>query len=453
MRKEEAMKSISLMKWHLKGLKRIVALCLLISLILSACTLTTTPTVEQTSSGPSPSTVPSQTATITSTASPTPSETVAPSAEIATPTAETQEASLQPTPEKSMHWVEPEADHAVVFVFQALGGVQEIYLLDPRGNPPKLLTTIPNEDFLEIIPSPDGKVLAIHGRPQEGVGKDWLSMLSLADLSLEPVLRDTSFTSFAWSSDSKKLAFSEIPADGTLEIKVFNAETKSIDTVTYENLHVRVAGWVMNSALSEQKLLVTHSLGGGYLNDEALLIDTLSGEAETVYTDPNKMTLWVAPVPIGNLALIYQLDNFNDRRGKLLLYDLDTRQSTTVLDRDNPYSSLFNGPIWSPDGHYAAFVSEVKNQTAEDMTFSFLVFDRATGEISVVLEKQPAYYKTKLLGWASNNVLVFTQGAWGVERAISIHLDGTGWQEILAVPDLGGMLTTIKMQPLDNLGD
>ena len=118
------MKSISLMKWHLKGLKRIVALCLLISLILSACTLTTTPTVEQTSSGPSPSTVPSQTATITSTASPTPSETVAPSAEIATPTAETQEASLQPTPEKSMHWVEPEADHAVVFVFQALGGVQ-----------------------------------------------------------------------------------------------------------------------------------------------------------------------------------------------------------------------------------------------------------------------------------------------------------------------------------------
>lgn len=440
------MKSISLMKWHLRGLKRIVVLCLLISLILSACTLTTTPTVEQTSSGPSPSTVPSQTATITSTASPTPSETVAPSAEIATPTAETQEASLQPTPEKSMHWVEPEADHAVVFVFQALGGVQEIYLLDPRGNPPKLLTTIPNEDFLEIIPSPDGKVLAIHGRPQEGVGKDWLSLLSLEDNSLEPVLQDTWLTSFAWSSDGKRLAYSEIAEDSTLEINVFDIETKSIDTVFAENLNLNIAGWVMNWAMSEQKLLVTHAMGGGYFNDQALLIDLSSGEAETVYTDPNKMTLWVAPVPIGDLALIYQLDNITDRKGKLLLYDLDTRQSTTVLDRDNPYSSLFNKPIWSPDGHYAAFTSEVKGQTDEEATVSLLIFDRATGEISAVLENQPAYI-SELLGWASDNVLVLTQDAWGVKRASSIHVDGSGWQEILAVPALGGMLTLIKMQP------
>jgi len=440
------MKSIPLLKQQFKGLQHIIVFWLLFSLMLSACTSTATPTAAQTPSQPSRSAEPSPTATLPSATSPTPSETIEPSPQIGTPVAETQEASPQPTPAKSMHWVEPEADHAVVFVFQALGGAQEIYLLEPRGNPPKLLTTINNEDFLQIIPSPDGKVLAIHGRPQEGVSKDWLSMLSLDDLGMEPVLQDTWFTSFAWSSDSKQLAFSEIPVDGTLEINVFDTETKSIDTVFDRNLNLRVAGWVMNWAMSEQKLLVTHAVGGGYLNDEALLIDTTSGKAESVYTDPRKMTGWVAPVPIGDLALIYQLDNFNNRRGKLLLYYLDTRQSTTVLNREDKYSSLLNGPVWSPDGHYAAFTSEVKNQTDEDATVSFLVFDRATGEISAVLENQPAYL-SGLLGWASDNILVLTQDTWGVKRASSIHVDGSGWQEVLAVPSMGGMLTTIKMQP------
>ncbi|MBP6086768.1 MAG: PD40 domain-containing protein [Pelolinea sp.] len=440
------MKSITLMKRHLNGLQYMVIFCFLAALILSACTTKAAPTAAPTPSQPSPTAEPSQMATMPNAASPSPSETIEPSPQIGTPVAETQEASPQPTPVGSMHWVEPEADHALVFVFQALGGAQEIYFLDPRGNPPKLLTTINNEDFLQIIPSPDGKVLAIHGRPQEGVGNDWLSLLSLEDNSLEPVLQDTWFTSFAWSSDSKQLAFSEIPVDGTLEINVFDTETKSIDTVFDRNLNLRVAGWVMNWAMSEQKLLVTHAVGGGYLNDEALLIDTTSGEAESVYTDPRKMTGWVAPVPIGDLALIYQLDNFNDRRGKLVLYDLDTRQSMTVLNREDKYSSLLNGPVWSPDGHYAAFTSEIKDQTDEEATVSLLVFDRATGEISVVLENQPAYL-SGLLGWASDNVLVITQDTWGVKRASSIHVDGSGWQEILAVPSLGGMLTTIKMQP------
>ncbi len=363
-----------------------------------------------------------------------------PSSELPQPEVPPIGATLTPVPTlgNTTNWREPEASRSIVFGLPASTGGQDIYLLSPQAEPPLRLANITDEVLL-VAASPDGKYLAIHTSPHTGVYNQSLTLLSLSDYKLKPVVQEPWITSLSWSTDGKRIAFSESREAGTLNISIFDVETGSMDLV-FEGAGGgmwNVEGWVM----SDQMLLVSHLAGGGLLIDQALLIDVSSKQTEIIYSDSNKLTGRIIPVAGGQVALVNQLEKMGDPKAKLRLLDLSTGQSTVLVDPESPYSLIINGPILSPDNRYAAFMSVSSAEKGVDAIVSIMLLDITTGETSVVL--QGNYASSQLLAWASDKVLIVSNLGEEMDQTLySIHTDGSHPQKILTISG-GRFLTTI----------
>ena len=363
-----------------------------------------------------------------------------PSSELPQPEVPPIGATLTPVPTlaNTVNWREPEASRSIVFGLPASTGGQDIYLLSPQAEPPLRLANI-TDDILHIAASPDGKYLAIHTSPSTGVYNQSLTLLSLSDYKLKPVVQETWITSLSWSTDGKRIAFSESREAGTLNISILDIETGSMDLV-FDGAGGgmwHVEGWVMN----DQMLLVSHLAGGGLLTDQAILIDVSPKQTEIIYSDPNKLTGRIVPVAGGQIALVIQLEKIGDPKAKLLLLDLNTGQSTVLVDPESPYSLIINGPIFSPDNRYAAFMSVSSAEKGVDALVSIMLLDITTGETSVVLQGNHA--TSQLLAWASDKVLIVSNLGEEMDQTLySIHTDGSHLQKILTISG-GRFLTTI----------
>lgn len=362
-----------------------------------------------------------------------------PSSELPQPEVPPIGATLTPVPTlgNTVNWREPEASRSIVFALPASTGGQDIYLLSPQAEPPLRLANITDE-LLRVAASPDGKYLAIHTSPHMGVYNDSLTLLSLSDYKLKPVVQESRITSWSWSTDGKRIAFSESREAGRpVNIYILDVETGSMDLV-YDGGGGwwDVQGWVM----SDQMLLVSHLAGGGLLIDQALLIDVSSKEREIIYSDSNKLTGKFIPVA-GGQVLVSQLEKMGDPKAKLLFLDLNTGESTVLIDPESPYSLIINGPILSPDGRYAAFMSESSAEKGADTIVSIMLLDITTGETSVVF--QGNYAVSRVLAWASDKVLIVSNLGEEMDQTLySIHTDGSHSQKILTISG-GWFLTTI----------
>ena len=175
--------------------------------------------------------------------------------------------------------------------------------------------------------------------------------------------------------------------------------------------------------------------------DQALLIDVSSKQTEIIYSDSNKLTGNIIPVAGGQVALVSQLEKMGDPKTKLLILDLNTGESTVLVDPESPYSSIINGPILSPDNRYAAFMSVSSAEKGVDAIVSIMLLDVTTGETSVVF--QGSYASSRVLAWASDTVLIVSNLGEEMDQTLySIHTDGSHPQKILTISG-GQFLTTI----------
>ncbi len=364
-----------------------------------------------------------------------------PSSELPQPEVPPIGATLTPFPTlgNTTNWREPEASRSIVFALPASTGGQDIYLLSPQAEPPLRLANITDELLLRVAASPDGKYLAIHTSPRTTGYNQSLTLLSLSDYKLKPVVQESWIISWSWSTDGKRIAFSESREAGMLNIYILDVETGSMDLV-FDGAgggKWDVKGWVM----SDQMLLVSHLAGGGLMIDQALLIDVSSKQTEIIYSDSNKLTGNIIPVAGGQVALVSQREKMGDLKAKLLVLDLNTGQSTVLVDPESPYSSIINGPILSPDNRYAAFMSVSSAEKGVDAIVNIMLLDVTTGETSVVF--QGSYASSRVLAWASDTVLIVSNLGEEMDQTLySIHTDGSHPQKILTISG-GQFLTTI----------
>ncbi len=126
-------------------------------------------------------------------------------------------------------WLEPQSRQSLIFERPSPSGGQDLYRLPPDGSSPIKLTNI-QEELFYVSASPDGKFLAIQTRPPAGVNHDVLSLLSLSDLRLSPVVKETWITTIAWSPAGDALVFSEWTENG-VSIVYYDLTSKQIRTI------------------------------------------------------------------------------------------------------------------------------------------------------------------------------------------------------------------------------
>jgi Tol biopolymer transport system component len=297
--------------------------------------------------------------------------------------------------------------------------------------------------------SPDGRWLAVQTRPQEGVGRDVLYLLSLLDLRFHPVIQNSWITSLAWAPSGDALAFSQW-TDGPVQIMLYDLIRQQTSLLVEE----RDSGpWSVEGWVGKQKLVLSRLRGGGLMIDQIALLDLQTRRLEILYTDPTAHTTMASVSPDGRTILIGQAESLPALSIQVLHLDLADRHLTPLIKREDPEAMMLTVPVWSPSGTRVAFVaaagyapgsSEKGGGKEVPQAQRVVILDVQNGHTSRVVEVPSPNPSIQVLAWLSEEVLLITTLEEQLNDLVlySIRTDGTGKQRIL---DLGGgrFLTTL----------
>ncbi|PIW20296.1 MAG: hypothetical protein COW33_02775 [Anaerolineae bacterium CG17_big_fil_post_rev_8_21_14_2_50_57_27] len=352
--------------------------------------------------------------------------------EIGTPT-------LIPTLGSESAWLEPAVHKSIVFERPSLSGGQDIYRLSPDGSPPTKLTNIYN--LFQVLASPNGKYLAIQTRLPEGVEHDVLVLLSLSDLSLNPVAENTWITTLAWAPSGDALAYTQWANNG-VQVILYDLTSQKLQTLLEwgGSGPWEITAWVLGG----EKLLLQHLAGGGLLSDQVALLSIQPSEMQIIYTDSTKLTGIVSAATGGQVALVTQAVSTTNPRVKLQRLDLISGSFTPLIERGDANALVASVLDWSPDGKRVAFTVSDRIEKGTSGVDKIVVLDVGSGEVSIVTEVAGTGILARPLAWLSDEILLARNlGGEALDEVLyTIRVDGSGMQRILNLSG-GRFLTTL----------
>ncbi len=200
---------------------------------------------------------------------------------------------------------------------------------------------------------------------------------------------------------------------------------------------------MIDKLLGQKKLLLSHLVGGGMLNDRVALLDTQTGEMQTVYTDPNKLTSIVSAAPGGETAIVARKESTTNPRVKLQRLDLMNGSLTPLIEQEDANTLIASVLVWSPARNKVAFTVVNSFEKGSQGVNKIVVLNIDTGRVSTVVEVANPALLARPLAWLSGNVLLVNNlGGEALDQVLySIHIDGTGIQRILSLS--GGRFLTV----------
>lgn len=345
-----------------------------------------------------------------------------------------QSPSAIPTLGPETRWSESAAEYSVLIELPSPEQGHDLYLVSPRGESPKLVIGL-ERTIVQPVSSPDGNWLALVAVEEGVLYGENLELLSVEGGLLTDVVRDAAILSLAWSPTGRSLGYTEILQSGVQQTSIY-------DLVTGETRAIfsggPPGGWGLSGWVGEDRLLLTHFLGGGLFYDQAALLDVDTGMLDSVYEDESGQTGWIGVSPNGRLAIVVKWTSAGALYADLLLLDLSTRDLTPLAEFAVGGPTFGTIPVWSPGSEQVAFTV---SDRAPDGTLSasrVLSLNVTNRVLSVIVEVAYPPMLIRSLAWVSDTVLVVNN--YGADQVLySIHSDGSAQKRMVS----GRFLTTI----------
>lgn len=271
------------------------------------------------------------------------------------------------------------------------------------------VTRLPTPSILGAVPSPDGSLLAFLKPKEAGEGSTKL-WIANADGSGERLVADTNVSSFAWSPDSRLIAFSSSDTEGLHTVDVQTSAATQLSAVT---ANYRVAGFSPDGS----SLAVARG-------SELVVIDTESGESKVLVASidvPYFGEPWRAWSPDGTMLAYNQRDAAGiSHIGVVDVITIETRQLTQGSTNDLR-------PVWSPDGGSIAFLRTGASGN------SLHVVNVVGGERELARFAVVGGSASELPAWSPDgDRIAFFMAAEDAPGIYVIGADGAGLQQVAA---------------------
>ncbi len=198
--------------------------------------------------------------------------------------------------------------------------------------------------------SPDGQQVVF-----TALGDIWL--LDAARGATPRQLTDDPFVDVqpVWSRDGRRIAYAT-DREGSLDIWV-----RDMDSGAERRVTTLPGGEVAPVFSPDGRQIAFTSMMG--LGSQLQMVDLASGEVRTIRDDlfaPSRPSFSPDGSTIAMAVLTQYSSRFREGRNEILLQPLDGREGrrVTAAEHKGMGGRALDGPVWSPDGHHMAYVSD-----------------------------------------------------------------------------------------------